>query len=207
MLFGQEMTSGLRVPPKWEAIRPSSFCRLKMRTLLALAATPPSEGAVGGRSRLRRGLDQVNERVAWLTSRPNAIAKTQSSSAPTFTATEPGRERFFDKIKQCRRVATRYDKLAANYLAFVKLACIRPWLRFDNRCQFHSAPKRVLVFPAHESPNSRAHGIELRHLPQCRNFVGGRELRAQRDGGLNSTGQHARRNLLGDPKQEHPHTS
>jgi hypothetical protein len=29
----------------------------------------------------------------------------------------------------CRRVATRYDKLAANYLAFVKLACIRLWLR------------------------------------------------------------------------------
>ena len=24
---------------------------------------------------------------------------------------------------------TRYDKLAANYLAFVKLACIRLWLR------------------------------------------------------------------------------
>jgi transposase len=33
-------------------------------------------------------------------------------------------ERFFNKIKQCRRVATRYDKLAANYLAFVKLASI-----------------------------------------------------------------------------------
>jgi hypothetical protein len=28
-----------------------------------------------------------------------------------------------------RRVATRCDKLAANYLAFVKLACIRLWLR------------------------------------------------------------------------------
>jgi transposase len=26
-------------------------------------------------------------------------------------------ERFFNRIKQCRRVATRYDKLAANYLA------------------------------------------------------------------------------------------
>jgi len=38
-------------------------------------------------------------------------------------------ERFFNKIKQCRRVATRYDKLAANYLAFVKLASIRIWLR------------------------------------------------------------------------------
>jgi transposase len=25
-------------------------------------------------------------------------------------------ERFFNKIKQCRRIATRYDKLAANYL-------------------------------------------------------------------------------------------
>jgi transposase len=30
--------------------------------------------------------------------------------------------------KQCRRVTTRYNKLAANYLAFVKLACIRLWL-------------------------------------------------------------------------------
>jgi transposase len=38
-------------------------------------------------------------------------------------------ELFFNKIKQCRRVATRYDKLAANYLAFVKLAAIRLWLR------------------------------------------------------------------------------
>jgi transposase len=31
--------------------------------------------------------------------------------------------------KQCRRVATRYDKLAANYLAFAQLASIRLWLR------------------------------------------------------------------------------
>jgi transposase len=38
-------------------------------------------------------------------------------------------ERFFNKIKQCRRIATRYDKLAANYLAFIKLASIRLWIR------------------------------------------------------------------------------
>jgi transposase len=38
-------------------------------------------------------------------------------------------ERFFNRIKQCRRVATRYDRLAANYLAFVQLASIRLWLR------------------------------------------------------------------------------
>ena len=41
-------------------------------------------------------------------------------------------ERFFNKIEQCRRVATRYDKLAANYLAFVKLASIRIWLRANE---------------------------------------------------------------------------
>jgi transposase len=41
-------------------------------------------------------------------------------------------ERFFNKIKQCRRVATRYDKLAANYLAFIKLASIRIWLRANQ---------------------------------------------------------------------------
>lgn len=27
-------------------------------------------------------------------------------------------ERFFNRIKQCRHVATRYDRLAGNYLAF-----------------------------------------------------------------------------------------
>ena len=41
-------------------------------------------------------------------------------------------ERFFNKIKQCRRVATRYEKLAVNYLAFVKLASIRIWLRAND---------------------------------------------------------------------------
>jgi transposase len=39
---------------------------------------------------------------------------------------------FFNKIKQCRRVATRYDKLAANYLAFVKLTSIRIWVRANE---------------------------------------------------------------------------
>jgi len=41
-------------------------------------------------------------------------------------------ERFFNRIKQCRRVAARYDKLAANYLAFVQLASIRLWLRVNE---------------------------------------------------------------------------
>ncbi|MEM9148815.1 MAG: IS5 family transposase [Pseudomonadota bacterium] len=38
-------------------------------------------------------------------------------------------ECFFGKLKQFRRVATRYDKLAETYLGFVKLAAIHIWLR------------------------------------------------------------------------------
>jgi transposase len=36
-------------------------------------------------------------------------------------------ERFFSRIKQCRRIATRYDKLAETFMGFVKLACIMLW--------------------------------------------------------------------------------
>ena len=38
-------------------------------------------------------------------------------------------ERFFSKLKQFRRVATRYEKTATNYLAAVLMACTRLWTR------------------------------------------------------------------------------
>jgi transposase len=38
-------------------------------------------------------------------------------------------ERFFNKLKHFRRVATRFDKLARNYLAAVLLAATRLWTR------------------------------------------------------------------------------
>jgi transposase len=38
-------------------------------------------------------------------------------------------ERFFNKLKHYRRIATRYDKLGATFFAFVKLAAVRIWLR------------------------------------------------------------------------------
>ena len=38
-------------------------------------------------------------------------------------------ERFFNKLKHFRRVATRFDKLARNFLAAVLLASIRLWIR------------------------------------------------------------------------------
>lgn len=38
-------------------------------------------------------------------------------------------ERFFNKLKHFRRIATRFDKLARNFLAAVILASIRLWTR------------------------------------------------------------------------------
>ena len=38
-------------------------------------------------------------------------------------------ERFFNKLKQFRRIATRYDKLGASFLAFLQLATVRISLR------------------------------------------------------------------------------
>lgn len=38
-------------------------------------------------------------------------------------------ERFFNKLKQYRRIATRYDKLLSNFIAAIKLAAIHILLR------------------------------------------------------------------------------
>ena len=37
-------------------------------------------------------------------------------------------ERFFNRLKQFRRLATRYDKLACRFNAFLLLACVYIWL-------------------------------------------------------------------------------
>jgi len=41
-------------------------------------------------------------------------------------------ERFFNKLKHFRRIATRYDKTARNFLAAVLLAASRLWMRFES---------------------------------------------------------------------------
>jgi len=38
-------------------------------------------------------------------------------------------ERFFNKLKQFRRIATRYDKLGASFRAFIQLAIVRITIR------------------------------------------------------------------------------
>ena len=37
-------------------------------------------------------------------------------------------ERFFNRIKQFRRIATRYEKLDRNFLGMIILSCIMIWL-------------------------------------------------------------------------------
>ena len=64
---------------------------------------------------------------------PNIPAKSNRKWRPCFSKTlyreRNEVERFFSKLKHFRRIATRYDKLADNFLAMVKLASTRLWLR------------------------------------------------------------------------------
>jgi transposase len=68
------------------------------------------------------------QKAVWANIPPRCNRNDPVSFSPHLYRARNLVERFFNKIKQCRRVATRYDKLAANYLAFIQLA-IRLWLR------------------------------------------------------------------------------
>ncbi len=79
-------------------------------------------------------------------------------------------ERFFSKLKHFRRVATRYDKLAENFLAMVQLASMRLWLRVyestalpDCRCKQNGSPRLAHFKAANTAqPNAAekdAHGL------------------------------------------------
>jgi transposase len=74
----------------------------------------------------------VRQRGAWANIPPKRNRKEALCFSPYLYRARNLIERFFNKIKQCRRVATRYDKLAANYLAFIQLASIRLWLRINE---------------------------------------------------------------------------
>jgi len=74
----------------------------------------------------------VTKRHAWANIPPRSNRSEPISFSAHLYRARNLVERFFNKIKQCRRVATRYDKLAANYLAFIQLASIRLWLRVNE---------------------------------------------------------------------------
>jgi transposase len=71
----------------------------------------------------------VSDQAAWANIPPKRNRRDPIGLSPHLYRSRNLVERFFSRIKQCRRIATRYDKLTMNYLAFIKLASIRIWLR------------------------------------------------------------------------------
>ncbi len=75
---------------------------------------------------------RLAKRGAW----GNIRAMSRRVDPPAFSASLYKKrnlvERFFNKLKHFRAVATRYDKRDDNYLASVKLASLRIWLRVNE---------------------------------------------------------------------------
>ncbi len=78
---------------------------------------------------LRQTLDR---RGAWANIRPMPGRKNPPPFSPFLYRYRNLVERFFNKLKHFRAVATRYDKRPENYLASVKLASLRIWMRFNE---------------------------------------------------------------------------
>ena len=66
---------------------------------------------------------------AWANVKPLARRVNKPAFSPFLYRFRNRVERFFNKLKHFRAVATRYEKYAANYLALVKLAATRICLR------------------------------------------------------------------------------
>ena len=73
--------------------------------------------------------ESLRERGAWANIKPMPNRKNVPAFSSFLYRYRNLVERFFNKIKHFRAVATRYDKDPANYLASVKLAAVRIWLR------------------------------------------------------------------------------
>ncbi len=78
---------------------------------------------------LRRNLD---ERGAWANIKPLPNRKNVPAISSYLYRYRNLVERFFNKIKHYRAMATRYDKTPGNFLAGVKLASLRNWMRFNE---------------------------------------------------------------------------
>ena len=76
--------------------------------------------------------DAVAERGAWANIPPMPQRKEKPVFSRWLYRQRNLVERFFNKIKHFRAIATRYDRLPENYLASVKLASIRIWMRFNE---------------------------------------------------------------------------
>jgi transposase len=77
--------------------------------------------------------DSLAERGAWANVKPMPNRVNIPAFSPFLYRYRNLVERFFNKIKHFRAVATRFEKHDANYLAIVKLAAARIWMRFMSR--------------------------------------------------------------------------
>jgi transposase len=76
-------------------------------------------------------------------------------------------ERFFCRIKQFRRIATRFDKFARNFLSAVLLAATRLWLRTYESTPWSSVPEvRFIIGFGFTQSRERIHG-ECNGAPDC----------------------------------------
>lgn len=73
------------------------------------------------------------ERGAWANVKPMPNRKNVPAFSSFLYRYRNLVERFFSKLKHFRAVATRFEKHDANYLALVKLAAARIWMRFMSR--------------------------------------------------------------------------
>ncbi len=73
------------------------------------------------------------ERGAWANIKPMPGRVNVPAFSPYLYRFRNLVERFFNKLKHFRAVATRFEKHDANYLALVKLAATRIWMRFMSR--------------------------------------------------------------------------
>ena len=69
------------------------------------------------------------ERKAWANIPPKANRAENFAFSKWLYRQRNAVERFFKKLKQFRGIATRYDKNPDNFLAAVKLAAIRLWIK------------------------------------------------------------------------------
>lgn len=58
--------------------------------------------------------------------------KVQRSVNPALYRERNLVERFFNRLKHFRKIATRYEKTARNYLAAILIASSRIWLRYES---------------------------------------------------------------------------
>jgi transposase len=77
--------------------------------------------------------NSLADRGAWANIRPMPNRKRIPAFSAFLYRYRNLVERFFNKLKHFRAVATRYEKHDANYLALVKLASARIWMRFMSR--------------------------------------------------------------------------